>query len=117
MEDKDKIEKLFNQCTLIGKNKLKKYTIEFKLNVLELLELNVSLHEIESRLGISRKSIRDWRNKKKDLLDISNKPMRYRCLRTKGLNTALTEEEAFKVKNWIIENRKKFLPISTKKFS
>ena len=114
MEDKDKIEKLFNQCTLIGKNKLKKYTIEFKLNVLELLELNVSLHEIESRLGISRKSIRDWRNKKKDLLDISNKPMRYRCLRTKGLNTALTEEESFKVKNWIIENRKKFLPISTK---
>ena len=37
MEDKDQIEKLFN--TLVKKNKLQKYKIEFKLKVLKLLEL------------------------------------------------------------------------------
>ena len=39
MEDKDQIKKLFQECTLVGNTKLKKYTIEFKFKILKLLEL------------------------------------------------------------------------------
>ncbi len=78
MEDKEEKEKLINKCTLDKNNKFKKYTIEFKLKILKLLDLNVSLHAIESRLGNSRKSIRDWRDKKNELLNVNNKTMRYR---------------------------------------
>ncbi len=48
------------------------------MKVLKLLDLNASLHAIESRLGNSRKSIRDWRDKKNELLNVNNKTMRYR---------------------------------------
>ena len=72
------------------------------------------MHTIESRLGISRKSIRDWRDQKNALIDVKKKEIRYRCVRTKGLNTTLTEDEIINVQNWIIECRKKFMPVSAK---
>lgn len=34
-----------------------KYTIDFKLKVIELIHLNISLHSISNRLGIDRKTL------------------------------------------------------------
>ena len=78
MEDISEIEKLFKDCLPEAKNKIKKYSIDFKLKVLKLLDLNVSMHKIEGRLGINRKSIREWRDKKNLLLNINSKSVRYR---------------------------------------
>ena len=38
----------------------KKYSIEFKLKVVELINLKLSYHYISKRLGIDRKVLRDW---------------------------------------------------------
>lgn len=114
MEEISEIEKLFEDCLPEAKNKIKKYSIDLKLKVLKLLDLNVSMHKIEDRLGINRKSIREWRDKKNLFLDINAKSVRYRCNRVKGLNTIFSEEEELKIKLWIIECRKQLCPISTK---
>ena len=79
MEERSLIDKIFEECTEIQKNKLKRYTIEYKLKILKLIELNVSLHQIENKLGISRKTLREWREKKSLLNDVINKGNRYRC--------------------------------------
>jgi len=114
MEEISEIEKLFEDCLPEAKNKIKKYSIDLKLKVLKLLDLNVSMHKIEDRLGINRKTIREWRDKKNLFLDINAKSVRYRCNRVKGLNTIFSEEEELKIKLWIIECRKQLCPISTK---
>ena len=114
MEERSLIDKIFEECTEIQKNKLKRYTIEYKLKILKLIELNVSLHQIENKLGISRKTLREWREKKSLLNDVINKGNRYRCDRKLGIKRNFTEEEEYLIKNWIIDCRKKYAPVSTK---
>ena len=45
-------------------NKHKKYTIDFKLRVLKLIELGVSFHKISEKLSNDPKIIRNWKNNK-----------------------------------------------------
>ena len=101
---------MFRWC----KNKHKKYNIEFKLKVLKLIDLNVSLHQIITKLGIDRSILRDWKKKRDQLLDVKNKDKQYRCKRTKGLNTIFTEDEELIIKNRIVSCRKNYAPLSTK---
>lgn len=81
MEDISEIDKIFAECLQDNTNKHKKYTIDFKLRVLKLIELGVSLHKISDKLSIDRKIIRDWRDNKNSLLNINKKKTSFRCYR------------------------------------
>ena len=63
MEEDSQIDKLFDEYLGDAKNKHKKNNIEFKLKVLKLIGLNVSLHQISAKLGIDRSILRDWKKK------------------------------------------------------
>ena len=56
----------------------KKYSIDFKLKIINLVHLNISIHYISNKLGIDRKLIRDWVNKEAYLSEIHNKDSSYR---------------------------------------
>ena len=58
------IDLLFQHCIEHSNNKHKKYSIEYKLKVLRLIDLGVSLHKINEKLGIDSKTLRDWKKKK-----------------------------------------------------
>ena len=57
MEEKSEIDKLFDECLIDKKNKHRKYSVSFKLKVLQLLDLNVSIHAISDKLNLDRKII------------------------------------------------------------
>lgn len=114
MENMSEIDLLFQQCMDHSNNKHKKYSIEYKLKVLKLIDLGVSLHKINENLGIDRKTLRDWKDKKNQSLEIKNKDKRFRCKRTTGLTTFFPEDDEIIIKNWIISCRKKYVPVSTK---
>ena len=90
-----------------------KYTIKFKLKVIELIHLNISLHCISNRLGIDRKTLIDWLKSETNLLAVKNKNKKFRCNKTKGIITNLSKEEE-KIMSWIIEKRENKKAISTK---
>ena len=96
------------------KNKHQKYTIEFKLKVLKLLDNNVSIHKISDKLKIDRKNIRDLRDKRVALSNVQNKDKVFRCNRKTGLKKNFTDEEELEISNWIIDCRKNYRPVSTK---
>ena len=52
MEDILESDKTFSGCLRDNLNKHKKCSIDFKLKVLKLMQLNVSLHKISNKLGI-----------------------------------------------------------------
>ena len=114
MEERSLTDKIFEEFTEMQKNKLKRYKIEYKLKILKLIELIVSLNQIENKLGISRKTLREWREKKSLLNDVINKSNRYRCDRKLGIKRNFTEEDEALIIIWIIECRKKYAPVSTK---
>ena len=114
MEEISEIDKIFNDVGIKPNNKLKKYSIEYKLKILKLIDLKVSLHQIEARLGISRKNLREWKDKENLLKDINKKEKRLRCDRKYGIKRSLSEDDEAMIKNWIIDCRKHFAPVSTK---
>ena len=59
MEEKPEEDILFDPYLQEKKNSHKKYTVKFKLNIIKLVALNVSLHKIEEKLDIDRKVPRD----------------------------------------------------------
>jgi biotin operon repressor len=113
MEEYTEEDKLFNELIEI-KNKHRKYTIEFKLKVLKLLDNNVSIHKISDKLNIDRKIIRDWRDKRVALNNVQHKDKAFRCNRKTGPKKNFTDEEEFEISNWIIDCRKNYRPVSTK---
>ena len=92
----------------------KKYSVEFKLKVIELIKLNFSIHYISNKLSIDRKTIREWLQKEDCLKIVSNKGKQFRCNRNTGKTTYFSEEEELKIYNWIIECRESGKPLSTK---
>ena len=78
----------WNLIEAIIKKGHRKYTIEIKQKILELIHLNYSLHFLSNKLGIDRSVFRDW-NQKENLILIKNKDKKYRCNRVKGLNIFL----------------------------
>lgn len=97
MEDNPEIDKIFSDCLKDNSNKYKKHTIDFKLKVLKLIELNVSLHKISHKLGIDRKILRDWRDNKNSLTKVVNKDISFRCNRNTGIKTYFTDFEELEI--------------------
>ena len=62
MENMSEIDLHFQQCIEHSNNKHKKYNIEYKLKILKLIDLGVSLHKNNENLGIDLKL---WENGKK----------------------------------------------------
>ena len=92
----------------------KKYSIEFKLKIINLIYLNLSYHYISKWLGIDMKVLRDWVEKEESLKTIVKKDKKFR-IKKKGFITKLSEEEEEKIIiSWIRENREKNKPINTK---
>lgn len=65
-------------------------------------------------MNLDRKILRDWRDKKESLLAVKNKNNKYRCNRKNGEKKNFSDQQEDEIKNWIIENRTKHIPVSTK---
>ena len=59
-------------------NKYKKYSIDIKIKIINLIKGGNSLHSIEEKYGIDRHCIRDWLNNEEKLIIINNKTEKYR---------------------------------------
>ena len=79
-----------------------------------MIHLNISLHTISNKLGIDRKTLREWVQQESSLLLVNNKDRKYRAKKTRGFVTNLSEEEEKQVIDWVKENRNNNRPISTK---
>ena len=92
----------------------KKYSIDFKLKVINLVHLNISIHSISNKLGIDRKLIRDWVNKEATLSGIPNKDSRFRINKSSGIVKIFTDFEEDMILEWLSERRRNNLLVSTK---
>ena len=70
MENSSNAQNLFQECLGDKQYKIRKFTVDFKLKVIKLIESNVSLHVISGKLKIDRKVLRDWRDKKQSLMEV-----------------------------------------------
>ena len=59
-------------------NKYKKYSIDIKIKIINLIKGGNSLHPTEEKHGIDRHCIRDWLNNEEKLIIINNKTEKYR---------------------------------------
>ena len=84
MENSSNIQNLFQECLGDNQYKIRKFTVDFKLKVIKLIESKVSLHVISDKLKIDRKVLRDWRDKKQSLMEVRNKNKKFRCNRNNG---------------------------------
>ena len=92
----------------------KKYSIDFKLKVINFVHLNISIHSISNKLGLDRKLIRDWVNKEANLTEIHNKESRFRINKSSGIVKIFTDHEEDMILEWLSERRRNNLPVSTK---
>ena len=106
--------KLFEELEKEIKKPHKKYSIDFKLKVIKLSKMNISIHSISNKLGIDRKLIRDWIKNEINLNNIPNKDRRYRACKTSGLIKDFSDEEEEKIFIWIKEKRDNKYPVSAK---
>jgi len=105
---------LLNELEDKMKKKHKKYTVEFKLKVIELIHLNFSIHVLSNKLCIDSKTIREWLKNEDSLKLVSYKSEKFRFNRNTGKTTYFTPEEELQIYNWIIECREGNKPVSTK---
>ena len=108
------VNKMLNELEEKIKKGHKKYTIDFKLKVIELVHLNFSIYFISNKLNIDRKTIREWLKNEDSLKLGSNKDKKFRSNRNTSYNTYFSPEEESKIYNWIIECRNGLKPVSTK---
>ena len=92
----------------------KKYSIDFKLKVINLVHLNIIIHSISNKLGIDRKLIRDQVNKKATLSEIPNKYSRFRINKSSGIVKIFTDLEEDMILELLSERRRNNLTVSTK---
>ena len=62
----------------INLNKYKKYSIDIKIKIINLIRGGNSLHSVEEKYGIDRHCIRDWLNNEEKLIMVNNKTQKYR---------------------------------------
>ena len=96
------------------KKRYKKYSIDFKLKIINIVHLNISIHFILNKLGIDRKLILDWVNKEATLSEIHNKDSRYRINKSSGIVKIFTDHEEDMILEWLSERRRNNLSVSTK---
>lgn len=90
--------------------KKNKYTIEEKLSIINQAK-SESLHSLSNKYGIDRKTIRDW-IKLEDTLKKQNDIHKFR-IAGGGAKNDLCEEKEIELVQWILQNRKLDLPITT----
>ena len=76
--------------------------------------MNISIHSISDRLGIDRKTIREWVKNSSAFSDIRNNKIRYRLGKTTGIIKNFTDTEEEDIIKWLTERRNRNLPVSTK---
>ena len=67
MEEEEPIQE--NKETMIKKHR-NKYSIAFKIKVVQLLKKGISLHLLETKLNIDRHTIRTWKDNEENLLKV-----------------------------------------------
>ena len=67
MEEEEPIQE--NKETIIKKHR-NKYSIAFKIKVVQLLKKGISLHLLETKLNIDRHTIRTWKDNEENLLKV-----------------------------------------------
>ena len=92
----------------------KKYSVDFKLKVINLVNINKSIHSISNRLGIERKTLREYEKNISALSDIRNNTKRYRIGKTTGIIKNFSDSEEEDIIKWLTERRNRSLPVSTK---
>ena len=83
---------MFQECLGDKQYKIRKFTVDFKLKVIKLIESNVSLHFISGKLKIDRKVLRIG-DKKQSLMEVRNKNKKFRCNRNKCKNNFSDKQE------------------------
>lgn len=95
------VNKMLNELEEKIKKGHKKYTIDFKLKVIELVHLNFFIHFISNKLNIDRNTIREWLKNEDSLKLVSNKDKKFRSNRNTSYNTYFSPEEESKIYNWM----------------
>ena len=67
----------------------KKYTIQFKIKVIELIHMNIALHLISNKLGIDRHLLREWLAKESEHRAVKQKDKKFRCAKLKSNHTQI----------------------------
>ena len=105
--------KLLNEVEEILKKGDRKYTIEFKQKVLELIHLNYSLHFLSNKLGINRSLFRDWIKKEILILQVKNKDKKIDAL-ISDLSTFFMRKKKILFITGLSKKEKIIFPVSTK---
>ena len=94
--------------------KIRSYTISFKLEVVEFAE-NRSITAAAQKSNVYRHSVRDWKKKKNELQELSSLVnIKKRIRLGGGGRKPLSEEMEETLLEWIIERRSKMLRVSRK---
>ena len=94
--------------------KIRSYTISFKLEVIEFAE-NRSITAAAQKYNVDRHSVRDWKKKKNELQELSRSVNIKKGIRLGGGGRKpLSEEMEVILLEWIIERRSKMLCVSRK---
>ena len=92
--------------------KIRSYTISFKLEVVEFAE-NRSITAAAQKYNVDRHSVRDWKKKKNELQELSSSVnIKKRIRLGGGVRKPLSEEMEETLLEWIIERRSKMLRVS-----
>ena len=111
MEEEEPIQE--NKETMIKKHR-NKYSVAFKLKVVQLLKKGFSLHLLETKLNIDRHTIRSWKDNEENLLKVRLKDKKYRKNRIAPPIKTFNDEQEENICNFIKEAREKHKAISTK---
>jgi hypothetical protein len=87
------INKMLNELEEKIKKGHKKYTIDFKLKVIELVHLNFSIHFISNKLNIDRKTIREWLKNEDSLKLVSNKDKNFDLIEIQAIILILVQKK------------------------
>ena len=94
--------------------KIRSYTISFKLEVVEFAE-NRSITAAAQKYNVDRRSVRDWKKKKNELQELSRSVnIKKRIRLGSGGRKPLSEKMEEILLEWIIERRSKMLRVSRK---
>ena len=103
MEPLDNFE---SQEDLKIKLRRNKYDVKFKLQVVEMLNNGISLHEIENKWDINRHTSRKRREQERDLNLVNKKDIKFRKNRNGGIHKNISDIQENYICNFISNAKK-----------
>ena len=67
------------------KKKNQKYSLKYKIHILDLLNKGISYHTIENKMNLEREMVRRWKANEEKLTIIKNKDIKYQKNRKGGI--------------------------------